>query len=461
MTLVVGAGLAGLAAANTLHNCGREVLVLDKEPYLGGVSRTLTYDGFRFDLGGHRFYTRNREVIDLVKRLLGDELLSVLRSSRIFLNGKFVNYPLTFFSSLSSLGLLTSANVLLTYTAERIKDIARRREVTNFEQWAISRFGRTLYRIYFRPYSEKIWGIPCTELSADFAAQRIRGLSFAKAIKSMISKSDTGPTTLLHRFYYPRRGFGCIPEALAAELPPEAIRTRAMVKRVEHAGSRVVAVHAEIDGRPERLTLANLISSIPMDQLVHALVPEPPEDVLRAADSIRYRDLVIVFLAIERESVTNTHWIYFPSEDNFLGRIHEPRNWSEAMSPSGRTSLVTEVFCFKEDAVWSESDESLAGRVAQQLETVGLIEAGQVTGSRVVRIEKAYPLYRVGYQVHVAKLLDYFRQFENLQIVGRSGQFLYISGDRYIEMGIKAARNVLGETHDLRSAANEEEYAEE
>jgi protoporphyrinogen oxidase len=463
-TAVLGAGLTGLTAAYVLHRNGAPVQVFEADCVPGGASRTVRYDGFRFDLGGHRFYTKNQRVLDLVRELLGDELITVDRVSRIYLEGKFVDYPLSFFSALAGLGATRSLAVAGSYVAQKIRGIPlihhRRDEEHTFEQWVVNRFGRRLYEIYFKPYSEKVWGVPCSELGADFAAQRIKGMSFRAALRSMLLPAKNAPATLASRFIYPRLGFGRIPEQMAAALPVGALHLNSPVLRVEHDGRRVTAAICRSDAREARFKAANFISTIPVSDFVHALSPAPPPVVLEAADGLRYRALVIAFLTLDREQVTPDHWIYFSSADVFFGRMHEPKNWSPAMAPAGRTGLVVELFCFETDPVWTEPEEALLKRVAKRLAELRLIEEKQVSGGCIVRLPKAYPLYVNDYRRRMRTILDFLRRFGNLQSAGRNGLFRYTSGDWYIDMGIKAAENLLGRHHDLMTVGAEQEYAE-
>jgi protoporphyrinogen oxidase len=465
---ILGAGLTGLTAAYVLQRNGVPVQVLEADRVLGGASRTVPYDGFRFDLGGHRFYTKNQRVLDLVRELLGDELITVDRVSRIYLDGKFVDYPLSFFSALAGLGAGRSLAVAGSYAAQKILRapiLHHRTEERTFEQWVVNRFGRRLYEIYFKPYSEKVWGIPCSDLGADFAAQRIKGMSFRAALRSMLLPDKNAPATLASRFIYPRLGFGRIPEQMAAALPAGALRLNSPVVRVEHDGRRVTAVvcrpfDAAQGARETRFTAENFINTIPVNEFLHALSPAPPPVVLEAADGLRYRAIVIAFLTLDREQVTPDHWIYFSSGDVFFGRMHEPKNWSAAMAPAGRTSLVVEVFCFETDPVWTEPEESVLKRVAKRLAELKLIEEKQVSGGCIVRLPKAYPLYVNDYRRRMHTILDFLRQFGNLQSAGRNGLFRYTSGDWYIDMGIKAAENLLGRHHDLMAVGAAQEYAE-
>ena len=460
LTAILGAGLTGLTAAYVLQRNKVSVQVLEADSVLGGASRTVRYDGFRFDLGGHRFYTKNQRVLGLVRELLGDELITVERVSRIYLDGKFVDYPLSFFSALAGLGAFRSLAVAGSYAAQKVRGLTGKTEERTFEQWVVNRFGRRLYEIYFKPYSEKVWGIPCSELGADFAAQRIKGMSFRAALRSMLLPKKDAPATLASRFIYPRLGFGRIPEQMAAALPAGALHLNSPVVRVEHDGKRITAAICRSEGKEVRFEAANFINTFPINEFVHCLSPAPPPAVLAAADGLQYRDIVIAYLTLDREQVTPDHWIYFSSGDVFFGRMHEPKNWSADMAPKGRTGLVVEVFCFETDPVWTEPEGSLLKRIAKRLAELKLIEEKQVSGGCIVRLPKAYPLYVNDYRQRMETILNFLRPLGNLQSAGRNGLFKYTSGDWYIDMGIKAAENLLGQHHDLMAVGSAQEYAE-
>jgi len=301
---VLGAGLTGLTAAWKLNQSGAPVRLFEADPFIGGASRTVQFDGFRFDLGGHRFYTRNREVLDLVDALLPGEIITVPRQSRIYIRGKFADYPLSFFNALSALGPVTSLGVAGSYGWERVKQLFRTPPENSFEDWVVSRFGRRLYEIYFKPYSEKVWGIPCHELGADFAAQRIKGLSFREAVKNMLFRNRNAPATLASRFLYPKLGFGRIPEAMAATLPPGSIELNSPVVRLEHEGRRIRSVVCRRDGREEAFAPSHVIGTMPITDIVRGLSPAAPREVIEAAAGLKYRDMVILFITLNRPQVT-------------------------------------------------------------------------------------------------------------------------------------------------------------
>jgi len=441
---VLGAGLTGLTAAYLLSRGGTRVEVLEAAPCIGGASRTVRYGEFRFDLGGHRLYSRNQAVLDLVRELLGDELLEVRRSSRIYLNGDFVDYPLRFFNALFALGPLGAVSVAASYAAQRLRRALRLTRDLTLEDWLVGRFGRRLYEVYFRPYSEKVWGVPCRELTSDFAEQRIGGLSFREAVRNMLFRGRRPPPTLISRFIYPRLGFGRIPEAMAASLPSGAVRLNAPVVRLEHDGRRVLRVFRREEGTERASEPHAVISTIPVTDLLHLLSPPPPPDVAQAAAGLNYRSLVVVFLVLRRERCTTDHWVYFPGPDVFFARFHEPKNWSPAMAPPDRTGLAVEIFCSEHDGAWDKEDHLLIRRTADRLADLGLVERAAVEGGCVVRVPKAYPLYLRGYRARRERVMGFLRGLENLHPTGRNAAFCYTSGDHCMEMGIRAAARILG-----------------
>ena len=459
-TAIIGAGLAGLTAAYSLNEAKRPVAVFEAEPYAGGASRTVQFGDFRFDLGGNRFYTRNQEVLALLRKLIGPDLLTVARQSRILLDTKLVDYPLAFFNALSALGPFKALDVAQSYAQERIRSIFNPRPEISFEDWVVSRFGRKLYDIYFRPYSEKVWGIPCTELSADFAAQRIKGLSFREAVKNMIFPEKNTTATLISQFWYPSLGFGRIIDTLAEPLPADSIQLNSPVVRFEHDQSKITRITYKQNGEEKSFLPEYVINTIPITNFIRSLDPLPPQDVLDAAAGLRFRDIVFVFLTFKRTQITPDHWIYFPSENCFFGRVHEPKNWSALMAPPDKTSLVVEIFCNDTDAIWQEADDSLINCTSKRLEELNLINPGDTLGGCVIRLRKAYPLYFDDYKERLDKVMAYLAPLKNLQNIGRSGLFRYTSGDYYMEMGMKTAANLLGANHNINAIATAQEYGE-
>jgi protoporphyrinogen oxidase len=461
--VIAGAGVAGLSAAHHLQGSADvPFVVFERAPHVGGYSRTVRYKDFRFDLGGHRFYTKKPEVRALIEKLVGDDLLEVDRLSRILFQGRFVNYPLSAFNTLKAVGPVGAARAILDYGGIKLKKpFSAANPEGTFEQWALNRFGRYLYNIYFKVYNEKTWGVPCSELSADFAEQRIKGLSFREAVKDAIL-GGSGNESLVRRFSYPRYGFGQIPDAMARSVSgANAILTGHAVVEVEHDGNRITAVTARRpDGGAVRQPCCELVNCIAVDELVGLLRPQVPSEVTEAAQALRYRSLVVLLLVVDVEQVSPDHWIYVPSPEIGFCRLHEPKNWSRDMAPPDRTALVLEYFCDQGDPVWQRQPRDLAAEAAADLATMGLIQPEQASDCTVVRLPKAYPVYNLGYRDPLDVVTGYLARFENLYSIGRNATFLYTSSDHYIDMGLKAAENVLGHNHNLNEIGRDKGYAE-
>ena len=452
-TVVLGAGLAGLAGAVALTQAGRRVQVLEGGDAVGGLARTVARDGFRFDLGGHRFFTHDAQVERFVRELLGDELITVPRTSRIYLRGKWIEYPLRPLSALFGLGLRTSAEILLGYAAASGARRLRPAPLVSLEDWVVAHFGRPLFELYFRDYSEKVWGIGCRDISAEWMAQRVQGLSLGAAIQRAFLKRGPALPTLVDRFLYPRLGIGRIAERLREEIERSSpIATDTRVVHIHHDGRRIEGVSVRQGERVRDLPGEAFLSTIPLTQVIQALTPHAPAEVRAAAARLRYRDLVIVTVMLNRDRATDQTWIYFPGKDIPFGRLHEPTNWSAAMAPPGCTLLVTEHFCFRGDATWSASDAELIENTAGYLEKLGFIHRREVRDGMVVRIPAAYPLFEVGYQERSQVLCDYLERFENLQVAGRGGLFRYYNTDQAIASGLAAAEALLGRDTQMRAA---------
>ena len=451
--VILGGGLAGLSAGYALACAGRRVQVLEGGSAVGGLARTIVRDGFRFDLGGHRFLTSDARVERLVRELLGDELITVPRASRIFLRGKWIEYPLRPLSALFGLGLRTSAAILLGYAAARVARQLRPTPLVSLEDWVVAHFGRAMFEFYFRDYSEKVWGIGCRDISAEWMAQRVQGLSLGAAIRRALLKRGPALLTLVDRFLYPRLGIGRIAERLRAEIERSSpIATGARVVHIHHDGRRIEGVSVRQGDRLHDLPGEVFLSTIPLTQVIQALTPHAPANVRAAAVRLRYRDLVIVAVMLDRDRATDQTWIYFPGKDIPFGRLHEPTNWSAAMAPPGHTLLVTERFCFRGDATWNAADAELIETTVQHLEKLGFIRRHEVRDGMVVRIPAAYPLFEVGYQERSRILCDYLERFENLQVAGRGGLFRYYNMDQAIASGLAAAEALLGRDTEMRAA---------
>ncbi len=457
---VLGAGPAGLTAAYALTKAGVPVTVLEAGPEVGGIARTETYKGFRFDIGGHRFLTKIPEVQALWEEWLGDELLRVRRLSRINYRGRFFDYPLRLPNVLGHLGLVESLRIGLSYLRAQVAPIAPEE---SFEDWVTNRFGDRLYRTFFKAYTEKVWGVPCTVIRAEWAAQRIKGLSLTRALRHTLHRQRP-PTSLADAFYYPRLGPGQMWERAAGLVKAAGgeIRMNAVVDNLHHEHGQITSVTARSGGERVRIPVRGVVSSIPLPSLVQRLDPALPSAALEAAGQLRFRDFLIVVLILKKPEVFPDQWIYVHSPEVKVGRIQNFKNWSPALVPdSSKTSLGMEYFCDVGDSVWTMSDEALGSLAASELERIGLAPASLVEDTCVIRQRRAYPVYDVHYRGYVDALRRVLGGFRNLQTIGRNGMHRYNNQDHSMLTGLLAADNVLGADHDLWNVNTERSYYEE
>jgi protoporphyrinogen oxidase len=458
--IITGAGPAGLTAAYELVKQGIAPLVLEKGDKVGGIARTETYKGYRFDIGGHRFYTKVEVVQKLWLEVLGNDFIKVPRLSRIYYGGKFFNYPLSVFNTLLNLGMLESALILLSYFKIKVQPLT---EETTFEQWVTNRFGERLYKTFFKTYTEKVWGIPCNEIQADWAAQRIKGLSLTTAvINALFGSNDT--KTLIKEFDYPRLGPGMMWEKFteAVESKGGKVELNTGVIRIERDGYRVKNIVAEKNGEIFRFSADNFISSMPVSALINRMEPPAPEEVLHAARSLNYRAFMIVSLVVNQVDLFPDNWIYIHTPDVKVGRIQNFKNWSPEMVPDlSKTCLGLEYFCNEDDDVWNMDDGDLIKLAAKELEALNLAKASDVEDGVVIRQAKAYPVYDSEYRQHLQVLQDFLTKFENLQTVGRNGMHRYNNQDHSMLTGVLAVRNLNGEKHNLWEVNTERSYYED
>ena len=463
--VIMGAGPAGLTAAWELTRAGQEVVVWEADPvYVGGISRTVEAEGFRFDIGGHRFFSKSPEVNEVWRQIMPDDFIDCPRLSRIYYKGKFFNYPLEAMDAFLKLGPIETFNIVLSYAKARLSPI--KPELT-FAQWVINRFGKRLFQIFFKSYTEKVWGISCDEISADWAAQRIKGLSLREAIISAFKGRKAAPTakTLIRNFFYPRLGPGQMWETATTK-----IRDRGNKVLLDR---RVQTVHWDETG-VTHITGTNqngeffqqegssFICSIPLKELMLALDPPPPKEVLAAARALRYRDFLTVCLVVGRANVFPDTWIYIHDPTVKVGRVQNYKNWSIAMVPDPKlTSLGMEYFCFEGDNLWTSTDHDLAKLAIKEAAQIGLITEAEVKDAFVVRMPKAYPIYDQEYHQHVETIRKWVCQFANLQPVGRNGMHHYNNQDHSMMTAMLAARNIQGASFDCWKVNTEAEYHEE
>jgi len=461
--VVVGAGPAGLTAAYLLTKQGHRVTVLEGDEVVGGISRTAQYKDYRFDIGGHRFFTKIEPVEALWHEILGEDFISVPRLSRIHYNGKYFNYPLKASNALMGLGIWNAALILVSYIRAKIWPS---KIEENFEQWVTNRFGRRLYETFFKTYTEKVWGIPCTEIRAEWAAQRIQGLSLARAILSAASlnKRSTKIKTLINEFQYPRLGPGQMWEACRDRIVAAGNKVimQHYATALELDAGRVVAVRAQTPDGEVRFEADHVISTMPVRSLVRSFDPPVPPQIREAAEGLKYRDFLVVALMLDRADLFPDNWIYIHTPGVKVGRIQNFNNWSAAMVPEpGRTCLGLEYFCFKGDGLWTTSDDDLITLATRELEQLGLAEAAGVVDGAVIRMPKAYPIYDSQYADHLQIVRDFIDPIPNLHTVGRNGMHKYNNQDHSMLTAMMAVQNMNGAEYDIWAVNTDFEYHEE
>jgi protoporphyrinogen oxidase len=463
--VIIGGGPAGLTAAYQLSRQGIKSIVLEKSSKVGGISRTETYKGYRFDIGGHRFFTKVEEVNRVWQEILGDQFIKVPRLSRIYYQGKFYDYPLSLVNTISNLGILRSFLFLLSYLKAKIKSVIfRGLKIETFEEWVSDRFGVMLYRTFFKTYTEKVWGIPCSEIRADWAAQRIQGMSLRRAVLSALF-ANKNTRSLIKEFDYPILGPGMMwercQEILENEGTPVELNTD--VIKVERVGKKIKSITVKHGDQVEQIIGEHFVSSMPVTLLLNKLDPAPPERVLEAAKGLKYRDFLIVSLIVNRENLFPDNWIYIHSPEFKVGRIQNFKNWSLAMLPDpSKTSLGMEYFCSEGDSTWQMSDKDLIELATHEAIAIGLgIKDGDVEDGVVIRQRKAYPVYDAGYRQHLQIIQEYLATFVNLQTVGRNGMHRYNNQDHSMLTAMLAVQNIQGEDHDLWEVNVERSYHEE
>ncbi|AHG88416.1 amine oxidase [Gemmatirosa kalamazoonensis] len=460
--VVCGAGPAGLTAAYQLAKQDVPVTVLESDHVVGGISRTVQHDGYRFDLGGHRFFTRIAPVQAMWEELLGDDLLDVPRLSRIHYAGKFFHYPLRAGNALKGLGPRDAIRILASYARARLRPSPVEE---NFEQWVTNRFGRHLYEIFFKTYTEKVWGIPCTEIRAEWAAQRIQNLSLTRAVLSAnpLTRRAGDVRTLIDSFKYPRLGPGQMWERCRDRIVERGgeVRTGHRVTALEVRDGRVVAARVAGPDGEERIEAQHVISTMPLDTLVAALGDAATPDARAAASGLSFRALLVVALVVDDETPFPDNWIYVHTPHFRVGRVQNFRNWSAALTPEpGRTCLGMEYFCTEGDDVWSLDDAALVQLATRELGALGLAGGARVVDGVVVRVPKAYPVYDASYRARVDVVRGCLDAIPNLHTVGRNGMHKYNNQDHSMYTAMLTVENLCGASHDVWAVNTDSEYHE-
>ncbi|MBI2710094.1 MAG: NAD(P)/FAD-dependent oxidoreductase [Actinobacteria bacterium] len=464
--VVIGAGPAGLTAAYQLHKYGVASTIVEADEVVGGISRTAERDGWRFDIGGHRFFTKVKPVDDLWHEILPQEdFLLRPRKSRIFYDGKYYDYPLKASNALKNLGVIEAVRCVMSYVWARIRPP---KDQTNYEGWLVARFGWRLYRTFFKTYTEKVWGVPVSSMPADWAAQRVKELSLGKAIVNALlpKRNQKEITSLIEEFQYPKYGPGMMWEVCRDKVVAQGsqVQMGTKVVTVRHEGGRATAVVAQrADGTTVEHACTEVISSMPISSLLRAMDPPIPDHVRKAADGLSFRDFLTVALVVPASDVPwNDNWIYVHSPEVEVGRIQNFGSWSPYLVKEGRNVLGLEYFVFEGDRMWNSADEDLVALGQRELQTLGLVDADRVEAGYVVRMPKAYPTYDETYRDNVDVLRGWLAEHAaNVHPVGRNGMFRYNNQDHSMYTAMLTVENICtGTAHDVWSVNVEEEYHE-
>ena len=458
---VIGAGPAGMTAAYQLSRKGVAVDVYEATDRVGGLAKSIPLFGQTVDLGPHRFFSNERRINEVWLEVMGRDYAMVDRLTRIFYRGKFFFYPLKPFDALWKVGFGEACRCFLSYLAARLATAQGEGKKT-FEDWVVSRFGRRLFEIFFKTYSEKLWGIKCSELDAEFAAQRIKKLSLTSAIwNALVGGRGNKHKTLVDQFAYPKRGTGTVYERMAAAVQSYGgnIMLQQPVERVKVEGK--VAKGVVLPGGAVR-EYDYVISTMPLTLMLKGL-PDVPEKVKKATDQLRFRNTILVYLEVEAQNVFPDNWLYIHSPDLECGRVTNFSNWSKEITGNSRnTILCLEYWCNFEDGKWQETDANLIHQAKAEIKATGLIGDAKIAGTHVHKIPRCYPVYETGYKKHLDQVVEYLKSIERLVPIGRYGSFKYNNQDHSILMGIMAAENIAdGRHHDLWMINTDDDYQEE
>ncbi len=443
--VIIGTGPAGLAAALKLSESGVSVCVIEAESEVGGLCASIRYDKYIFDYGGHRLYNDDKEIVDEIKRLSNDRLKVRKRRSCIFIKHKFIEYPLKLKNLLLNMKIAVIIGAILEYFVRFIRNIIFRKKENNLKDWIKNKFGKVLFSMYFKPYTEKFWGIPIEDLSVDWAAKRITLVGFWDVMSRLFSKRKSIPATYVLEFYYPEEGIGMIFKDISDEIKKnggEIILNSKVVKFKLVNGNISSIVYVKND-KEFNIKPDYVISTMPITELVRDVLSETDQNIMNIVNKLEYRSMVFVFLMIDKERVSTNSWIYFPESQYIFSRITEPKNWSVSMGPQGKTSLCVEIVCGMGDDVWSLEKERLYQKVVEGLEEAELLKSKDVEGYFIAKWQYAYPIYTKNYSNNRDKLLKYLTRIKNLTTCGRQGAFNYGTTTEAMKMGFDEAEKIL------------------
>jgi protoporphyrinogen oxidase len=459
--IVIGAGPAGLTAGYEAVKKKLHPIIIEMSNQVGGIARTEFHRGYRFDIGGHRFFTHFEEIQRIWKEVLNTDFLTVNRISRIYYKNRFYKYPLSFFNALSNLGVLEGVLILLSYFKAKVFPI---KQEENLEQWVTNRFGQRLYQTFFRTYTEKVWGIPCSSIQADWAAQRIKGLSLKSVLyDALVRGRKNSAKSLIREFHYPVHGPGMMWQCMQKKIEEQGgeVRLNSRAIHLECKDNQIKSLLVNQEGEEVRLPGDSFVSSVPLNELIQLLDPPPPDTALNAAKNLNYRDFILVGLVLDKPQLFPDNWIYVHSPEVKVGRIQNFKNWSPAMVPdANKTSIGMEYFCNRGDEIWEMSDGDLIQLAKKEIQKLGLSKEAAVEDGVVFRQPKAYPVYDRNYQQNVKVIRAYLETIDNLQTIGRNGLHRYNNQDHSMLTAKMAIANLFGENHDLWAVNTEPSYNE-
>jgi len=443
--VIIGAGPAGLTAAYELSNNDKKIIIIEKKSQVGGLAETKVFGNYRYDIGPHRFFTKNKEVYELFLKILRDDAVEVNRTTRIMFKNKFFNYPLTPLNALFGLGVAESIVSGFSYIFARLKSYLKISKISNFEDWVVDRFGRKLFNNFFKNYTEKVWGIDCKDIGSDWAAQRIKGLSLSTAIKfALFPNSKKRPKTLVDKFYYPRLGAGMLWEKFEDYVKGQEVEVvkNKKVTGVNNNGDNFKITIEDDLGNQTSINTKYVFFSNPLLEFIDIYDADIPESVITAAKSLNYRNHISVHITIDKK-LFDDNWIYIHSPDLDMARISDFTNFSDDMSEEGKYPLTLEYFCFEEDEIWNKNNSDIIDFALKELKSI-FDEEFNVVHSEVSRNAKAYPVIKTGYQEHIDVIKNWLADLHNITAIGRSGMFKYNNQDHAMATGLYAARTLLG-----------------
>jgi len=443
--VIIGAGPAGLTAAYELANSNKRIIVLEKKSQVGGLAETKVFEKYRYDIGPHRFFTKNKEVYNLFLEMLDKDAVEVNRKTRILFKNSYFDYPLTPVNALFGLGIFESIAIGFSYIFARVKSYLKISKINNFEDWVVDKFGKKLFNNFFKNYTEKVWGIDCKDIGSDWAAQRIKGLSLSTAIKfALFPNSKKRPKTLVDKFYYPRLGAGMLWEKFEDFIKSNDIEVskNKKVTNIKKESDKFTVTYENSEGIIHSVDTQNIFFSNPLLEFIDIFDDDTPQRVIDSAKSLEYRNHISVHVTVDKK-LFDDNWIYIHSPNLKMARIADFTNFSKDMSQEGTYPLTLEYFCFESDEIWNKDNENIISFALNELKSI-FDEEFNIIHSAVSRNAKAYPVIKTGYQMHIEVIKEWLSSLHNITAIGRSGMFKYNNQDHAMATGLYAARTLLG-----------------